>query len=93
MEVTNISTNPHRYVALDGHRWIWGPGETLDVPEDVAGEVLAVHEGTKLVRGRPGETSAATASVEPIEPTAHETADLGRYEDRQMRPSRSRRRG
>jgi hypothetical protein len=76
MEVTNISTDYHRFVppwARD-RRYIWAPGETLDVPENVAQEVLSAHRGVKLIEGRP----------EP-----YETEELT-YEDRQMRPRRGR---
>lgn len=91
MEVTNVSGVPHRYVALDGHRWIWAPGETRDVPEDVAEMVLATHEGGKMMRGRLASPSPQPSPVEGEGAEQPEGEGLTAYEDRQMVPNRPRR--
>lgn len=79
-EVTNVSERVHRYVdpANNARRYRWEPGETLNVPDDIAEAVLQSHEGIKLIRGR--------------HPAGYEdrAADNGTYEDRQMVPARRR---
>ena len=56
VEVTNISPDtPHRFQPPWARetRYIWAPGQTLEVPEDVASAVVSVHGGKKLIIGRP----------------------------------------
>lgn len=84
MEVTNISPDTvHRFVPPwdSSRRYVWQPGETLEVPEDVAEEVTFYHP-QKMVKGR--------GTVFTVEET-HE-AEAATYEDRQMTPRRGRRR-
>jgi len=45
MLVTNYSNAPHRYQepGSGGSRYLWDPGETLDVPDGVARLVRRLH--------------------------------------------------